>query len=108
MVRQLVKDMVEQEHPFEAPADAVLDEVDLCALDEVMFFVKTQGSRASHDYRYHCLQVDDDQVMACGRIRLEDCTEVGSTLPDVSVLCKHCARVRPEVASRCFSARRGS
>ncbi|CAL1129875.1 unnamed protein product, partial [Cladocopium goreaui] len=106
MVRQLVKDMVEQEHPFEAPADAVLDEVDLCALDEVIFFVKTQGSRASHDYRYHCLQVDDDQVMACGRIRLEDCTEVGSTLPDVSVLCKHCARVRPEVASRCFSARR--
>ena len=107
MVRQLVKDMVDQEHPFEAPADAVLDAVDLCALDEVTFFVKAQGLRVSHDYRYHCLLEDGDEVMACGRLRLEDSTEVGSTLPDLSVLCKHCARARPEVASRCFSATRG-
>jgi hypothetical protein len=107
MVRQLVKDMVDQEHPFEAPADAVLDAVDLCALDEITFFAKAQGSRVSHDYRYHCLLEDGDEVMACGRLRLEDSTEVGSTLPDLSVLCKHCARARPEVASRCFSATRG-
>lgn len=54
-----MKDMVEQEHPFEAPADAVFD--------DVLFYVKSQGSRISHDYRYRCLQVDDDKLMACGR-----------------------------------------
>ena len=41
---------------------------------------------------------------ACGRLSIDECTEVGSMMPDVSVLCKHCGRACPEVASRCFSA----
>jgi hypothetical protein len=103
MVQQLVKDLVAQEHPLEEVEDAVLDEQDEASLTEVQFYVKTNG-RSSHDYRYHCPQLGNDEVLACGRVELAECTEVGSTLPDVSVFCKHCARARPDLASRCFSA----
>ena len=103
MVQQLVKDLVAQEHPLEEVEDAVLDEQDEASLTEVQFYVKTNG-RSSHDYRYHCPQLGNDEVLACGRVELAERTEVGSTLPDVSVFCKHCARARPDLASRCFSA----
>lgn len=52
MVQQLVKDMVDNEHPFEADEDVVLDSIDEMALNEVQFYVKTEGARASRDYRY--------------------------------------------------------
>eukprot|EP00435_Cladocopium_sp_Y103_P066429 s1306_g28.t1 len=103
MIQQLVKDMVDQEHPFEPETDQMLDDVDEASLDEVQFFVKTVGSRASQDFRYHCSNVGDHTTLACGRLQVEECTMTGSVLPDVSVLCKHCARARPDVASRCFT-----
>eukprot|EP00435_Cladocopium_sp_Y103_P045646 s123_g13.t1 len=103
MVHQLVKDLAEQEHPFEAPDDAVLDEADQSALDEVEFFVKTNGSRSAQEFRYHCLQLGDDSALACNRLPLDECTSVGAFLPDPAILCKHCAKARPEVASRCFT-----
>ena len=108
MVQQLVKDMVDNEHPFEAEEDVVLDSVDETALNEVQFYVKTEGARASHDYRYHCSKEEDDEMVACGKLAVRDCTAVGAALPDPSVLCKQCAKARPDVASRCFSAQSGS
>eukprot|EP00435_Cladocopium_sp_Y103_P002058 s5775_g1.t1 len=102
MVQQLVKDIVEQHHPFEAREDVEAIEADESALDEVQFFVKTHG-RNSHDYRYHCSVEDDPMTLACGRLLVSECTEVGSALPDASLLCKYCAKARPDVASRCFA-----
>ena len=104
MVQQLVKDMVDQAHPFEAPDDAVLDTVDEAALDEVQFFAKTTGSRANQDFRYHCSQLGNTSALACQRLAMEDCTATGSALPDISMLCKHCLKARPDIASRCFTA----
>ena len=86
MVQQLVKDMVDNEHPFEAEEDVVLDSVDEMALNEVQFYVK---------------------MVACGKLAVRDCTAVGAALPDPSVLCKQCAKARPDVASRCFSVQSG-
>eukprot|EP00435_Cladocopium_sp_Y103_P069356 s1247_g33.t1 len=57
MVQQLVKDMVDNAPPFQAPEDAVLDDVAESALDEVQFFVKTHGSQANQDFRYHSLRL---------------------------------------------------
>ena len=103
MIQQLVKDMADQAHPIEVPDDAVFDDTDQSALDEVEFYVKSSGSRAVQDYRYHCVARDDMEAIACGRIPMDQCTAVGSVVPDVAMLCKHCARARPDVASRCFS-----
>ena len=99
MVQQLVKDMVDHSHPFEVPADAVLDDGAETALDEVQFFVKTHGSRANQDFRFHCSQVGDTSLVPCGRLTIEECTETGSVLPDPSLLCKRCAQARPDVVS---------
>ena len=96
--------MVDHSHPFEVPADAVLDDGAETALDEVQFFVKTHGSRANQDFRFHCSQVGDTSLVACGRLTTEECTETGSVLPDPSLLCKRCAQAHPDVASRCFTA----
>ena len=101
MIQQLVKDMAEQAHPVEPDQDTFLDDSDETALDEVQFFIKTFTSRPDHDFRYHCSAVDDFEVLACKRLSREDCTAVGSALPDVAMLCKHCARARPDVESRC-------
>ena len=102
MIQQLVKDMNHQAHPFEARADEELEE-DESAPGEVMFYIKQNwSSRASYDYRYHCSSADDAGEIACGRVSLEDCSAVGALFPDVDALCKHCARARPDVASRCI------
>ena len=101
VVQQLVKDIVDQQHPFESTIDDVVD-VDQTSLDEVEFFVKSQGARAVQDYRYHCTVLGDSSRVACGRLTMEQCTSVGTALPDASLLCKHCARARPDVGSRCF------
>jgi hypothetical protein len=96
MVQQLVKDMLVQEHPAEESEDVELDAEDPTAFDQIQFFVKANGS-ATDDYRYHCTAPDNEEAIACGRISKDDCTHVGSCLPDASVLCKHCSRARPEV-----------
>eukprot|EP00435_Cladocopium_sp_Y103_P026591 s1365_g6.t1 len=99
MVQQLVQDMLVQCHPVETDDTVELDVVDRSALDQVHFYVKTDGARSSYDYRYHCSSAEDDTVLACGRVSIEECTDVGSFLPDPSVLCKHCARARPDVVA---------
>jgi hypothetical protein len=95
MVQQLVQDMLVQEHPVEESDEVALDD-DQSSFAPVQFFVKTTGAM-SYDYRYHCLADGDDSALACGRVNLEDCTNVGSVLPDKACLCKHCARARPDV-----------
>ena len=108
MVRQLVQDMIENEHPIEPPEGAILDGEDPSALEDVQFFVKSSGARQAHDYRHHCSQLGDPTALACGRLPLDECSSVGSALPDAAVLCKHCAKARPDVAARCFSVSPGS
>ncbi|CAL1152073.1 unnamed protein product [Cladocopium goreaui] len=98
MVQQLVKDMLTQEHPVEVSDDTELDAVDQSALDQFQFYIKTNCSAAAYDCRYHCAALGEEEALACGRLKLVDCTHVGSCLPDIAMLCKHCARVRPEIA----------
>ena len=98
MVQQLVKDMLVGQLPQEGQADVELDSEDPAALVQVQFFTRTSGSATAHDLRYHCTALDDSSTIACGRIDISNCTNVGSFLPDESLLCKHCARARPDVA----------
>ena len=99
MVQQLVRDMLVDQLPQEAREDVELAQEDPAALVQIQFFTRSSGSATSHDLRYHCTAADDTDVIACGRIEVANCANVGSFLPDVSLLCKHCARARPDVAA---------
>ena len=103
MVQQLVKEMAENLHPVEAT-----EEIDLessAALDEVQFFLKKHSGRLSQEYRYHCSAYDDSSAIACGRLTVDECDVMGSELPEVAILCKHCVRARPDVASRALQVK---
>ena len=104
MIQQLVKDIVAQEHRFEEPEDAVLDEEDEASLTEVQFYVKSEG-RASHDYRYHCLQLGDDSALACGRLEwpIAQLSDRRSQMRPCSASIALASDLH-DLASRCFSS----
>ena len=100
MVQKLVQEMLVNEHPVEADDDTVLEDEDPSALQQLQFYVKESFARSSYDYRYHCSAIEDETMTACGRARLDELSHVGSLLPGLSLLCKQCARTRPEVEER--------
>ena len=62
------------------------------------FFMKTPKKGSSYEYKIHVCAADDLNAIACGRTTAADCEHIGDLLPDVTLLCKHCARERPDVA----------
>lgn len=99
MVKQLVRDLVQSEHPVvESEHEILVDACDM-ELDSIEFFIKTPSPGSYYEYKFHCTSRSDESVTACNKFNLVDCSSVGDTLPDVSVFCKACARARPEVAS---------
>ena len=97
MVQQLVQDLLKEAHPVQETEDVLLDEPEDSALDTVQFFFKQPSPGSYYDYKYHCSQSDDPSKVACNKFLLEECIAMGSVLPDLSVLCKACARARPDV-----------
>ena len=96
MIKQLVRDMVSEMHPTVDDQDTVLADAEENELDNVGFYIKSSGS-GSYEYKFHCPSAGDPSVLACGKLDLKDCVSVGTDLPDVSVLCKACARARPDI-----------
>ena len=99
MVQQLVKDMLLENHPASSSDEVDLVDSDPSAMDQIQYFTKkpAQG-RASYDLRYRCSAAEDGSKIACGRLTEEDCNHEGGFLPDLQLFCKHCSRVRPEIA----------
>lgn len=99
MVKQLVQDLVEKQHPVQDVKDAAL--IDACSNDLVNteFFVKAVASARSYDYKYHASSMNDSSMLACAKFNVSECTSVGSVLPDLKVFCKACARARPDLAA---------
>ena len=101
MMRQLVQDMLVQIHPVESSDKVDLADEDPAALDQVQYFTKKSSREsAAYDLRYHCSAAEDSEAIACGRLNIEECNNVGNFLPDYQFLCKHCARARPELLDR--------
>ena len=97
MVQQLVQDMLAQEHPVQESDDVMLDAPDIFNIDTPEFFLKNPAPGSYYDYRYHCSNSDDPARVACNKFALDECSSMGTVLPDLSVLCKACARARPDV-----------
>ena len=99
MVQQLVHDMLDQPHPVVESDEVLLDTPEALCPESPEFFLKNPAPGSYYDYRYHCSQVDDHERVACNKFLISECSSVGTILPDVSVLCKGCARARPEVVA---------
>ena len=97
MVQQLVRDLLRSEHPVQETADVLLDDPDGCALDVPQFFIKNPAPGTYYDYKFHCTQLEDPDRVACNKFLLSECSNAGDVLPDLAVLCKACARARPDV-----------
>lgn len=99
MVKQLVQDLVEKQHPAQDVKDVAL--VDACSNDLVNteFFVKAAASARTYEYKYHASSFNDCSALACAKFDISECTSVGSVLPDLSVFCKACAKARPDLVA---------
>lgn len=97
MVQQLVRDMLVQAHPVAESDEVLLDAPEALSSDAPEFVLKNPAPGSYYDYRYHCSNAEDPSKVACNKFLLEECSSAGTILPDLSVLCKGCARARPDV-----------
>ena len=97
MIKQLVKEITQEHHPIVEDENTVLDDIADSDLGAVEYFIKTPAPGSYYDYKYHAVSFDDVSSIACKKFSLEECTSVGNVLPDFSVLCKACARHRPDI-----------
>ena len=97
MIKQLVQDLVANDHPTQPDKDTLLTDVsdqDLCAAE---FFIKSPTTGRGYEYRFHATALGDSSVLACGKFKIDECQSAGNFLPDPAVLCKACAKQRPDL-----------
>lgn len=99
MVQHLVKDMLDQDHPLAESDEVLLDIPEGLGSDTPELFLKNPAPGSYYDYRYHCVHATDPGKVARNKFLISECSSAGTILPDLSVLCKGCARARPEVGA---------
>ena len=97
MIKQLVQELAQSEHPVVEDEATVLDDVQETDLAGTEFFIKAPSRGSSYDYKYHAVSVDDQSLTACKKFVIDECSSVGNILPDLSVFCKACARQRQDI-----------
>ena len=97
MIKQLVQEIVQEQHPVQEDENTVLTDVVDSELQGMEFFIKSPAPGSYYDYKFHSIAMGDGSSIACKRFAIEECSSVGSVLPDLSVLCKACARARPDI-----------
>ena len=104
MIKQLVRELVQESHPVVEDAQTILTDSADQDLDNLEFFMKNPAAGTYYDYKFHAPSLDDCSLTACKRFSIDECQSVGDILPDLSVLCKACSRARPEIS--CFFDKR--
>lgn len=99
MVKQLVNDLVAQKHPVQDDQEGDLVDNSERDLSVEEFYVKVPSNERNYEYKFHAVALHDSSVLACGRFALDECSQAGNTLPDLAVLCKACARSRPDLVA---------
>ena len=97
MIKNLVQELVASDHPAQESDDVLPVDVGDSDLNAPEFFIKIPAHDRAYEYKYHVTASHDQSVLACGKFSISECQSVGSILPDPSVLCKGCARNRPDV-----------
>ena len=96
-IKQLVRELVQEQHPVVEDENTLLTEAADSDLDHVEFFIKNQAAKSSYDYKFHTTALGDPSTIACNKLDLSDCSSAGNVLPDISVFCKACAKARPDI-----------
>ena len=99
MIKQLVRDLTQENHPVLEDENTSLTDVMDDDLDGMEFFTKTPAPGSYYDYKFHATALGDPDTLACKRFLVSDCTSVGNVLPDPAVFCKACAKARPDIAA---------
>lgn len=97
MIKQLVQEIVQEQHPVQEDENTVLTDAVDSELQGPEFFIKSPAPGSYYDYKFHVIALGDNSAIACKRFLIEECSSVGSVLPDLSVLFKACAKARPDV-----------
>ena len=99
MIKQLVRDLTQENHPLIEDENTALTDALEDDLDGIEFFTKTPAPGSYYDYKFHVTSFGDLDSLACKRFPVSECTSVGNVIPDPSVLCKACAKARPDIAA---------
>lgn len=99
MIKQLVRDLSHEKHPIVEDENTMLTDAADDDADGMEFFTKTPAPGTYYDYKFHATALGDPDSLACKKFPLSECSSVGSTLPDISVFCKACARSRPDIVA---------
>ena len=98
MIRDMVQEVSREFVPSCAKTDDTIEDAEDRDLSITEFFVKTPVKGSSYDYRFHVCSADSIEEIACKRAITPEFTHIGSVLPDPKLLCKLCAKARPDVA----------
>ena len=96
MIKQLVRDLVQESHPAKEDEDTILIDAQDVDLSTHEFFMQQARNTKGYDYKWHLVSVDDPTTTACRRLELGECRSVGTILADDSILCKACVKSRPD------------
>ena len=99
MIKQQVRDLSHEKHPIVEDENTMLMDAADDDADGMEFFTKTPAPGTYYDYKFHATALGDPDSLACKKFPLSECSSVGSTLPDISVFCKACARSRPDIVA---------
>ena len=97
MIKQLVNELVQANHPAVEDENTILTDSADSDLDGTEFFTKNKSTRSYYDYKLHATALGDPSVLACNKFEISECTSIGNVLPDLAVLCKACAKARPDI-----------
>ena len=98
MIKQLVAEISQKHQPSCAREDDEIEDGEDTDLNINEIFVKTPEKGSSYEYKFHVCSADNVDEIACGMVKAADCAPIGSVLPDAALLCKRCAKARPDIA----------
>ena len=98
MIKELVHEISRELHPDCAKEDDEIDDQEDRDVTLTEFFMKAPDKGSSYDYKFHICSSESVEEIACNRAITPEFVHIGSVLPDPKLLCKLCARARPDVA----------
>ena len=98
MIREIVTEIKRAYHPKCAQEDDEIEDGEEAELSLSAFFMKApEKCSSSYEYKFHCCSADSIEELACRKVRDPDFINIGSVLPDAKLLCKLCAKARPDI-----------
>ena len=97
MIKDLVSEVSKEYEPECAREDDAIDDPEDRGDCLTEFFIKAPGKGTSYEYKFHVCSSEPIEEIACKREITSEFVHIGSVLPDPKMLCKLCARARPDV-----------